>query len=145
MPNASVSSGLPRASVAVRLRRVVLTGAMFAALGALLYAKGVPCLFARILHTPCPACGSTRAVVALFAGDLHGVLHYNPLGPVAALLLGALAVQSLGSLFVHGDFRGAGEGRFGRVARRALYLVAAAELVLWIARFFGALGGPVPV
>jgi hypothetical protein len=118
---------------------------MFGALGVLLYARGVPCVFARVFHVPCPACGSTRAVLALLRGDLRGVLHNNPLGPVAALLLGLLAAQSLFSLFVHGDFRDAGEGRLGLVARRALYVVVAAELVLWIARFFGALGGPVPV
>jgi hypothetical protein len=118
---------------------------MFGALAVVLYAKGVPCVFAHVLHVPCPACGSTRAVLALLSGDLHGVLHYNPLGPVAALLLGLLAAQSLMSLLVHGDFRDTGEGRFGLVARRALYVVAVAEFVLWIARFFGALGGPVPV
>jgi hypothetical protein len=78
-------------------------------------------------------------------GDLHGVFRYNPLGPVAALFIGVLAIQSLVSVLVHGDFRDAGEGRLGRALKRGIFAVAGLEVVLWIARFFGVLGGPVPV
>ena len=129
----------------VRLRRASLTVAALAAFGALLYAKGLPCVFARVLHTPCPGCGSTRSALALLHGDLEGTLRYNPLGPVMALLIGVLAAQAIVSVLVHGDFRDTGEGRLGFVVKRAIVGVAALELVLWIARFFGALGGPVPV
>ena len=116
-----------------------------AAFGGLLYAKGIPCAFARIFHTPCPGCGSTRSAIALLHGDLDGVLRYNPLGPVMAVFIGVLAAQSLGSVLVHGDFRGAGEGRLGLVVKRGILAVAAVEIVLWGVRFFGVLGGPVPV
>ena len=129
----------------VRLRRACLTAAGVLVFGALLYAKGIPCAFARIFHTPCPGCGSTRSAVALLHGDLDGVLRYNPLGPVMAVLIGVLAAQSLVSVLVHGDFQGAGEGRVGRVVKRGIVLVGALEVVLWITRFFGVLGGPVPV
>lgn len=129
----------------VRLRRAGLTAVALGAFGALLYAKGIPCAFARIFHTPCPGCGSTRSAVALLHGDLDGVLHYNPLGPVMAVLIGVLAAQSFVSVLVHGDFRAAGEGRVGLVVKRGIVLVGALEVVLWIARFFGVLGGPVPV
>jgi hypothetical protein len=122
-----------------------LTAAALGILAAFLYAKAVPCVFARLFHTPCPGCGSTRAVLALLSGDLHGVFLYNPLGPAAALLIGVLAIQALVSVVAHGDFRDAGEGRIGFVVKRLLVVVAAVEVVLWIARFFGALGGPVPV
>jgi hypothetical protein len=114
-------------------------------LGGLLYAKAIPCAFARFFHTPCPGCGSTRAVLALIHGDLHGVLHYNPFGPVMAVLLGVLGVQAFASILTHGDFRGAGEGRVGLMVKRGIFIVIAFELALWIARFFGVLGGPVPV
>jgi hypothetical protein len=129
----------------VRLRKAGLTAAAVAAFGALLYAKGVPCAFARIFRTPCPGCGSTRSAIALLHGDLDGVLHYNPLGPVMAVFIGVLALQSLASVLVHGDFRGAGEGRVGLVVKRGILVVGALEVALWVARFFGALGGPVPV
>jgi len=46
-----------------------------------------PCLFKLLTGIPCPACGSTRAVLALLRGE--NVLAYNPLGIVtfAAALL----------------------------------------------------------
>ena len=135
----------PPLPLRVRLRRAGLTGAGVIVFGALLYAKGIPCIFAEIFHTPCPGCGSTRSSIALLQGDLDGVVRYNPLGPVMAVLIGALAAQSLVSVLVHGDLRGAGEGRVGSIVKRAIFAVAALEVVLWIARFFGALGGPVPV
>lgn len=122
-----------------------MTAAGIVAFGGLLYAKGVPCAFARILHTPCPGCGSTRSAVAFLHGDLEGVLRFNPLGPVMAVLIGVLALQSIASVLVHGDFRAAGEGRVGLVVKRAILVVAVFEVGLWVARFFGALGGPVPV
>jgi hypothetical protein len=118
---------------------------LFAAAAGLLYARAVPCLFARVVHRPCPGCGSARAVVALLHGDLDGVLVYNPFGPAVALLLGILAVQAVVSMARHGDFRDAGAGRVGRAVKVLFLVVAAGELALWIARFFGALGGPVPV
>jgi len=37
-----------------------------------------PCLFKLLTGIPCPACGSTRAVLALLRGG--DVLAYNPLG-----------------------------------------------------------------
>jgi hypothetical protein len=132
-------------ALSVRLRRVLLWGLGFGALASLLYAKAIPCAFARIFHLPCPGCGSTRAVVALLSGDLDGVVRNNPLGPVAALLLGALAAQALLSMLTHGDFRDAGSGVTGQVVKRAVVVIVALEVALWIARFFGALGGPVSV
>jgi hypothetical protein len=111
----------------------------------LLYAKAIPCVFAHVFHIPCPGCGSTRAVVALLHGDLHGVFEYNPLGPVLALFMGVFGVQALASVVTHGDFRDAGEGRLGAVLKYGIFVVAGLEVVLWIARFFGLFGGPVPV
>ncbi len=105
----------------------------------------VPCAFARATHLPCPGCGSTRAVAALFRGDLAGVLHMNPLGPVMALVLGLLALEAIVSVLKTGDARLVGSTRAGRFLTRALVVVTALDVLLWIARFFGAFGGPVPV
>jgi hypothetical protein len=132
-------------SAAVRLRRAGLTVVVLGLLFAILYAKAIPCIFARVVHQPCPGCGSTRAVLCLLHGDLHGLFTFNPLGPVISLLLGTLALQAFVSMLQWGDFRDAGEGRIGLLVKRGILIVGALEVLLWIARFFGVLGGPVPV
>ncbi|HVJ90994.1 MAG TPA: DUF2752 domain-containing protein [Labilithrix sp.] len=131
--------------LAVRLRRAGAISVAFGAMGLLLFANGVPCAFAGLFHTPCPGCGSTRAVLALLHGDLAGVLRHNPIGPVVAVLAATLAVQAVRSVLVHGDSRAMGEGRVGYVVKRGIILCFGLEIVLWVARFFGAFGGPVPV
>ncbi|MBQ3064986.1 MAG: DUF2752 domain-containing protein [Clostridia bacterium] len=48
------------------------------------------CIFARITGYPCPGCGMTRAVLAVFRGDLGAAFSHHPLWvtlPVIALLL----------------------------------------------------------
>lgn len=84
-------------------------------------------------------------MLALFHGDVHGVLANNPLGPAAALLMGIFAAQAWLSLLKWGDLREAGQGRLAVLIKRMLYVLAALEFVLWIARFFGFFGGPVSV
>jgi hypothetical protein len=38
------------------------------------------CLIHHFAHIPCPACGSTRSVLALMHGDIAGGIFWNPLG-----------------------------------------------------------------
>lgn len=115
------------------------------AVAGLLYTVGIPCVFAKTFHTPCPGCGSTRSVICVLHGDLAGSMHMNPVAPVATVLMGALGVQALASLAAHGDLRALGTGRVGYVLKRLLLAAAVAEILVWVARFFGALGGPVSV
>lgn len=129
----------------VRIRRAAGTTLVGLALALLLYAKGIPCVFAHVFHTPCPGCGSTRAVICLLHGDMAGILRTNVVGPVAALLIGLVGLQAIASMLAHGDFRDVGEGRVGFVLKRLLLATAAVEIAVWIARFFGAFGGPVSV
>lgn len=110
-----------------------------------LTAKIVPCIFASVFGIPCPGCGSTRSVMALLHGDVHGVLRYNPLGPVVAVLLALALVRAGASFVTRAEWGRFDEGRAGWLLARALVVVGVLEVALWAARFFGAFGGPVPV
>ncbi len=132
-----------RSPAAMGLRAARLGGA--SALVAGLLAAGVPgCPVAFFLRVPCPGCGLTRATLRLLHGDLPGALAFHPLVfvalPAALAFMGANAVAYVVS------------GRWGYVDRmqgRALTWGALALIALmggvWVARFFGAFGGPVPV
>lgn len=125
-------------------RKVGLYLLAYSAVFALLATKSLPCAFARLTHLPCPGCGSTRSVLALVSGNLDGFLHGNPFGVPMAMIAGALALDSLRSVFLYGDFKGM-DMRLGKLLMRGVLVVAVLECALWIARFFGAFGGPVPV
>ncbi len=101
------------------------------------------CPSAMIFHVPCPACGSTRAVLSLFHGDFKGVL-LNPFAPLVSLVLGVMLARAIWLELVDGDLRRLGDG-FGAKVTRALLILAVCEGVLWACRWFGLFGGPVPV
>lgn len=71
------------------------------------------CLMKQFFHIPCPACGVTRAIVALLDGHIQEAMIWNPLGIVLLMLLVLLTVglpydwfchrQSLYSLFLWVD------------------------------------------
>jgi hypothetical protein len=132
-------------TAAVRARRAAIFVSVLAGVTYLLAAAQVPCGFARIFHVPCPGCGSTRAMLALASGDLDGLVHYNPLAPFMTLLVVALAGQALASVLATGTFRRVGDGAIGMVVARGVMVVGALEVVVWIARFGGFLGGAVPI
>jgi hypothetical protein len=150
-PNSStVGSGYPRSSRAVprravRIGRAALLVAVLSLVALVLGAGQVPCGFARVLHVPCPGCGSTRAMLALLSFDLPALVRFNPLAPVMTLLASTLALQGLLSLLRSGTLAGLGEGRVGVLVARGAVVVALLEVALWLARFGGAFGGPVPV
>jgi len=110
-----------------------------------LVSANVPCGFAHMFHMPCPGCGSTRAMLALASGDLAGTIRFNPLAPFMTACIVALLFQAVASVLRTGTFRDVGDGRLGLVVSRGVLVIAALEVALWIARFGGFLGGPVPV
>lgn len=45
------------------------------------------CFMKQTLHIPCPSCGSTRSVAALFSGNIKDALYWNPLGIIVAFIM----------------------------------------------------------
>jgi hypothetical protein len=102
------------------------------------------CPFAFFTQHPCPGCGLTRATLALARGHLCEAVRFHPLSPIVApMVVTALAYNAL--IYVREGRSAAAEGlRHRRLTWLSLVLFVALVLV-WIARFFGAFGGPVPV
>ena len=119
--------------------------AVIAAMAFVMGSGVVPCGFAQTTHLPCPGCGSTRSVQALLHGDVLGAIRMNPFGPVMAVMLALLSIDAFVVVLRDGDTRRVGTTRSGRFLTRALVAIAVLEVLLWITRFFGAFGGPVPV
>lgn len=101
-----------------------------------------PCPVAFFLGVPCPSCGMTRAARAAIALDFAGATHAHPLWFIVLPALGAFVAIELGSYVVRG--RGVGLDRT-KAARVVFGAIIALLVVVWIARFFGAFGGPVPL
>ena len=107
-------------------------------MGAILGGWRCPVLLA--FGVPCPTCGVTRATRLALHGDFAGATHLHPLVwlavPVAAAFLGVELV---------GYARTGAFGASRRVRGSSVVMVGTAALLfaLWIARFFGAFGGPV--
>jgi len=121
--------------------RDVRGAAVFVVVMAAVFAAPFPvCPTRLLLRIPCPGCGATRAMLTLFRGDLHGSLHLHPLAIPATVLLVPLLLHTAVAIWQ----REAGRELPLWLLRswQVLLLLATA---LWIARFFGALGGPVPV
>jgi hypothetical protein len=101
-----------------------------------------PCMMRVAFHVPCPTCGMTRATRLIAHGDVAGATQMHPLWfLVLPLAMGIIVLELEGYVRT---------GRWGGAARipalRWLGLVTVILLVLvWIARFFGAFGGPAPV
>lgn len=102
------------------------------------------CPFAILTRHPCPGCGLTRATLALLRGHLGEALRFHPLvllvSPLVALVLTWNAVS-----YVRRGRWSAVEGVRGRWITTAAAAIGALMLAVWVARFLGALGGPVPV
>jgi hypothetical protein len=124
-----------------RAARLGLIGLLFG----LAVALEVPlCPFALLTHHPCPGCGLTRATLALVRGDLGGALRLHPLSPlVSPLVVVIFAYNAV--VYVREGRWAAAEGLHGRAVTSLALLLFVALLAVWIARYLGALGGPVPV
>jgi hypothetical protein len=103
----------------------------------------IVCPVAIFAHQPCPACGLTRASRAILQLDLGGAFAIHPLVFVVLPMLGAWALLAAHAYVTTG--RPSPSPRAGRIFAWALPILLAAMIALWIARFAGAFGGPMPV
>jgi len=110
---------------------------------------GLPvCPSATLLGIPCPGCGLTRATLAALRGDFAGALHFHPLVFLLAPLFGALAGSAAWN-YVRGPLAAQSPRQRSLWTHRATTitssLLVALVFAVWVARFFGAFGGPAPV
>lgn len=45
------------------------------------------CLIKRVTDIPCPSCGATRSIRALFHGDFASAIYWNPFGIIIFLIM----------------------------------------------------------
>ncbi len=101
------------------------------------------CPWALIARVPCPGCGLTRATLAALRGDVHGAFRLHPAVFVVTPTVVVVLVRDLWGFTRRGVW---GEGqRGGRVTTAFVGLVVATLLGVWLARFLGFFGGPVPI
>ena len=87
----------------------------------------------------------TRALRLLLQGEVHASLRMHPLAVPVALSCGAFMACTVWVTFKLGTPVRTLETRLGRAALGALVVVYAAAFIVWGLRWFGFLGGPVPV
>ena len=106
------------------------------------------CPTAAVFGLPCPGCGLTRATLDVLHGNLRAGLHLQPLVLlVAPLYIGGVMMGVYD--FIRGPVPGKPSNRFARWFSRIVGPLAGITFALlvtvWVTRFFGYFGGPVPV
>lgn len=134
-PSSSPEPPITGAVLAKRAGFAVLLGALLAAF--VIWGPAV-CPVRNSVGVPCPGCGLTRATMALLEGDFHAALHFHPLVWLMLPIFVVMVIEEV-YIFVRRD-------RLTLLARIPTIIwwpVGVTILVVWIARFFGAFGGPV--
>ncbi|MEO6417806.1 MAG: DUF2752 domain-containing protein [Polyangiaceae bacterium] len=126
------------------MKRLLLPAALMALAGSLVFVTSLPplCPMRILLGVPCPSCGLTRATRLAISGDFAGATHLHPLWFVVLPFVAAIACVQIARYVRTGETT-AFEGNV--LVTRAAKVLLALLAVVWIARFFGAFGGPCPV
>jgi hypothetical protein len=103
------------------------------------------CPFANVTGHPCPGCGMTRAGLLLLQLDIGTALRQHPLSFVCVPMLAVLSLQGGASYALGKRVAFKPLTMLERQATWWMLALGAALFGVWIARFFGALGGPVSV
>jgi hypothetical protein len=127
--------GWPKRALFMTLALTPLVGALFLQMPI--------CPTAAIFHVPCPGCGLTRATFAALRGDIALAFEFHPLVfIVTPIYLGVLGSLALG--YVRGGANAPGK-RFSQIVTLLALFLFFSLFGVWLARFFGAFGGPVPL
>jgi hypothetical protein len=92
------------------------------------------CVLRLALGIPCPACGLTRAAIAAAKLDLGASTHWHPL---SVPLIAAVGLTAALAFF-------AGDTTWRRWVPLVTGAAGVALVVVWVLRFAGFFGGPVP-
>ena len=127
--------------------RITLLAMVAGVLGLAVYVDFPLCPLASGFGIPCPGCGLTRATLSLLHGDVRTALHFHPLvWLLAPLFAGFMGVALLELLrdparpLQSPPFRWHGRG-----TNIAAWCLLVLVVGVWLARFAGYFGGPVPV
>lgn len=126
------------------LGRVVRLGMVAVGLTVAFASKIPLCPFAIVTRHPCPGCGLTRATFAALRGDFHEAVHFHPLVFLVTPLITVMFTYNAIQYVRRGQWF-ASEKLKGPWVDAGWILLGVTMIALWIARFFGAFGGPVPV
>ena len=105
------------------------------------------CPTAASFGIPCPGCGLTRATLALLHGNVHEALHLHPLVWLLTPLFVVSVAVALYQLIVDPQPQTPRRRSFwsARIVTTIALGVFALTLGVWLLRFAGFFGGPVPV
>jgi hypothetical protein len=124
------------------LRAWAAPASLLALAAILLWGIPSPCPLRFVFGIPCPSCGMTRAARAALAFDFAGATRAHPLWFIVLPAVALFAGIESGAYALRGRTLGLDRMRSVRVAALAIVILLVG---VWIARFFGAFGGPSPV
>lgn len=124
------------------LKRFAAPAVLLSAAMLILWVLPSPCPIRFVLGVPCPSCGLTRAARAAVTFDFAEATRNHPLWFIVLPALALFVAIEVGSYVVRG--RAVGLERV-RGVRIGFGVIVGLLVCVWIARFFGAFGGPVAV
>ena len=111
------------------------------AIAMVLASGAIRCPFATLTHQPCPGCGSTRAIRALFHLHIADAFRLNPVAPIVAMAVGCSSSKVCVYVAREGHARELGLRGASRWAIYALIAATCSKVPIWALRFFGLFGG----
>ncbi len=126
-------------------RRALIAGALVVSAGAVVLTDTPFCPLALFAGLPCPGCGLTRATLALLHGDMGAALRFHPLVLVLMPLFAAAMLKVLVDYVRGSELTPTPAWWTGRAVTWVATALLVAVVGVWLLRFAGWLGGPVPV
>lgn len=141
----SPPTNLPDVRANSTISRRIANVALVVFVFVLAFAFRVPlCPFSIITRHPCPGCGLTRAGVELLQGHVHEAFHLHPLVIPIVPIFAIIVLQGTYNYIRYNRWY-----TFAFLQHRMItigtIILGVVTIGVWIARFFGAFGGPVPV